>query len=340
MRRDGSLFAFYIEGVEAQCYLIASMAPDRHILYMAPMLGITESAYRAAFAEGFGGFDCAITPFIKTLQGGRCKDAKFSDLHPSRNKSLKIFPQILSNDSSDFIAIAQELFDLGYDKININFGCPVPMAAGRGRGAGLLPHPDFVDRFLDEVFTAIPNQISIKTRVGFDCSKQLLAMTKVFNRYPIFEIAIHPRTAKQGYGGEINHDAFVEAIGHLTTSIIYSGDINSLADFVALKERYPHIRKWMLGRGALANPFLPAQIRKYLDDGIFQGERRFEFSDLIGFYHNLNYQFETRNSEPNVALSRLKTLFYYQADYLQSEKQLIRGVRKAKNFDEFLWQLN
>lgn len=311
------------------------MNNDPHILYMAPMLGITESAHRTAVTECFGGFDCAITPFIKTLQGGRCKDAKFNDLHPSRNKSLKIFPQILSNDSDDFIATAEELFDWGYEKININFGCPVPMAAGRGRGAGLLPHPDFVDRFLDEILRKIPNQLSIKTRVGFDCSRQLLAMTKVFNRYPIFEIAIHPRTAKQGYGGEVNHDAFAEAVEQLTSSIIYSGDINTLADFVALKERYPHMRKWMLGRGALANPFLPAQIRGYLNQGINEAESRFAFGDLIGFYRSLHYQFEIRGSEPNVTLARMKTLFYYQADYLQSDKQLIRAVRKARTFVDF-----
>lgn len=306
-----------------------------HTLYMAPMLGITDSAHREAFTECFGGFDCAITPFIKTLQGGRCKESKLADCLPGRNKALKIFPQLLSNNSEDFIPIAHELFEMGYDRININFGCPVPMAAGRGRGAGLLPHPDFVDRLLDEILSVIPNRLSIKTRVGFDRPDQLQAMTKVFNRYPLYEVTIHPRTALQGYGGSVDHDAFEAAVAALETPVVYSGDINSLADFVALQRRYPAVRKWMLGRGALANPLLPGMIKRHLN-GARVEEERVDGERLEAFFRNFIHQLEERLYEPNVILTRLKTLFYYQAEFLGCAKQHVKAVRKARGSEEFL----
>lgn len=310
---------------------------DIHKLYMAPMLGITDSAYRSAFSTYFGGFDCAIAPFIKTMQGGLCKDSKIGDVHSNRNKYLTFFPQILSNNSVDFIAVANQLYDLGYDHINVNFGCPVPMSAGRGRGAGLLPHVDFVDQFLDQILSVIPHKLSIKTRIGFDREDQLLAMTKVFNRYPLFEIAIHPRTAHQGYGGEINHQAFQEAAAELQTSIIYSGDINSLEDFIQLKNRYPRIRKWMLGRGALAQPLLPQIIQQYLGQSVPKGKvDTFNVDELADFYRHMSFYLEQRDFEPNIVLSRIKTLFYYHASHLEVDKSVIKKVRKSRNFSEML----
>ena len=56
--------------------------------YLAPMLGITDSCFRNAFMKHFGGFDCAIAPFIRTKQGKRFKNSKVLDLQLQRN-SLK-----------------------------------------------------------------------------------------------------------------------------------------------------------------------------------------------------------------------------------------------------------
>jgi tRNA-dihydrouridine synthase len=304
---------------------------------MAPMLGITDSAYRTAFMRSFGGLDLAITPFIKTIQGGRYKESKLADLLPSRNRQISIIPQILSNNSADVIVVATELFDMGYDKININFGCPVPMTAGRGRGAGLLPHPEFVDRFLDEILAVIPNKLSIKTRIGFDRTDQLLLMAKVFNRYPLCEIAVHPRTARQGYSGLVNHEAFAEVLAVLNAPIIYSGDINSLETFIDLIKLYPEISSWMIGRGALGNPNLPALITRYLesgDDG--EGIEALTPAKLVAFYDEICRELAIRNLAKNHILARAKTLFYYHADFCKTEKHVIRAVRKSKSIEQFL----
>jgi tRNA-dihydrouridine synthase len=303
---------------------------------MAPMLGLTDSAFRAAHMGQFGGFDCGITPFIKTIQGGRFKHSKMADFLPSRNTRLPIIPQILSNNSDDFIALARHLFDLGYEKINVNFGCPVPMTAGRGRGAGLLPHPEFVDRFLEEILSAIPNALSIKTRIGFDRVDQLLAMTKVFNRYPLFEIAVHPRTAAQGYSGSVNHAAFKEVLDALMAPVIYSGDIDSLETFIAMKRLYPGISRWMIGRGALSDPYLPMRIRNYLqDDRLDDHLGKVPVPKLIDFYDEFTRQLQTRRTAENHILVRLKTHFYYHADFLGVEKSVVKGIRKSRSLPQF-----
>ncbi len=211
--------------------------------------------------ETFGGFDCAISPFIRTMQGKRFKSSKVKDLNVRKNTSFPVIPQILTNNKDDFIHLAKVLFDMGYVHINLNMGCPVPTASGRGRGAGLLLERDFVDRLLEDVLSEIPNRLSIKTRIGFSKDDELLKMIEVFNRYPLQEVTIHPRTAKQKYQGSVNLLAFKMACEALDHEVIYSGDINTREDLLFLQSQLPHIRKWMIGLGILKNPYLIEQIR-------------------------------------------------------------------------------
>jgi tRNA-dihydrouridine synthase len=82
--------------------------------------------------EKIGGFDRGISPFIRTLQGQRYKTAGVKELQHQRNSVLTIHPQILTNQAEDFIYLAKVFFDLGYPIVNLNMGCPVPTAAGRG----------------------------------------------------------------------------------------------------------------------------------------------------------------------------------------------------------------
>ena len=106
-------------------------------------------------------------PFVKTLQGGRWKESKADDLLPERNTRLSVIPQIISNNAEDFLALANHFRSLGYREVNLNLGCPVPQAAGRGRGAGLLAEPRHLIPLLEGIFSKLQMEISIKTRIGY-----------------------------------------------------------------------------------------------------------------------------------------------------------------------------
>jgi len=81
-------------------------------LYLAPIRGITDAIYRQTFMRYFGGFDCAVAPFLTTFHGATIKATHLTDLLPENNTLLPVIPQILSKNPDNFIGVAQELYDL------------------------------------------------------------------------------------------------------------------------------------------------------------------------------------------------------------------------------------
>jgi len=292
--------------------------------YLAPMLGITDASFRTAFMQHFGGFDISIAPFVRTMQGQRFKRSGVIDLDPLKNISIPVIPQILTNHIDDFVYLANVMFDLGYSTINLNMGCPVPTASGKGRGAGLLPEVELVDRMLDAVLSVIPNRLSIKTRVGFNCETDLLRMAEVFNRYPLKEIMIHPRTAQQKYQGGINHEAFQDAISVLQHDIVYSGDISTCAEYEILSLRYPQINRWMIGRGILQDPNLMLKIK---------GKPQAPYNEIVKFLVTLSELYKKRALSDHIILQRLRTILVYLGVGYKFSIPMIRRIRKSKNLD-------
>ncbi|MEX1327452.1 MAG: tRNA-dihydrouridine synthase family protein, partial [Desulfobacterales bacterium] len=230
-------------------------------LYLAPLRGFTDYIYRNTFTGHFDGFDGALAPFIPTVTADRFKPSHFKDILPENNPTLPIVPQIIGNQSADFINLAVRLFDLGYTSVNWNLGCPFPMVAKKHRGSGLLPYPERIDAFLEKTVSSIPNRLSIKTRLGRRTINDIFKLMPIFNRYPLKEIIIHPRTGIQMYVGKTDLDTFERCLAQSVHRIIYNGDITDLKTFQDVFGRFEDIDGWMIGRGAVTNPFLPAIIK-------------------------------------------------------------------------------
>ncbi len=127
------------------------------ILYMAPLLGVTNCTYRNIYSRFFRGYDRAVAPFIVSCDMKKVKPRYFRDILPKRNKTnFLLIPQILSKNPNDFILTVKAMHDLGYNLINWNLGCPVAMVRKKMRGSGLLAHPDVIKSFLDQVLKPIP----------------------------------------------------------------------------------------------------------------------------------------------------------------------------------------
>lgn len=169
---------------------------------------------------------------------------------PENNKGINLVPQILTNDSEGFILTAKKLKDLGYDEINLNLGCPSGTVVGKKRGSGFLAHREELDKFLEEIFKIDDMKISIKTRLGMDKPEEFYELIKIYNKYPMEELIIHPRTRQDFYGNKPNLEVFKDAISLSKNPVCYNGDIFTLEDHNKLIETFKEVDKIMLGRGS------------------------------------------------------------------------------------------
>ena len=299
-------------------------------LYLAPLRGLTDYIYRNTFNRHFNGFDAAVTPFIPSSRTTRATPLHLKDVLPENNTSMPIEPQILCNNPADFIPLAKQLYDLGYPTVNWNLGCPFPMVAKKQRGSGLLPYPDRIEDFLAKTVPAIPNRLTIKTRLGRRDSEEIIQLMPIFNRYPLQEIIIHPRTGKQMYDGEPDLDAFEKCIEMTHHRIVYNGDITDLKSFQNLSARFNTIKTWMIGRGAIVNPFLPAILKSGKDD----------FSDRVetfrSFYQELFDEYQRVFSGPGHLLERMKGFWTYFSQAFKDSRKIRKKIHRTLKLQRYL----
>lgn len=150
---------------------------SKHIIYLAPLQGFTDHSFRRAFFSLFDTPDLAFSPFIETH---KTDHRSYRDVLPERNKGIRLIPQILGNNADEMQRVVDHLIELGYSHINWNLGCPYPMVTKKQMGAGLLPHPQVVDRVLSELFTISTLQLSVKMRLGLTSADDWKALIPVF----------------------------------------------------------------------------------------------------------------------------------------------------------------
>lgn len=240
-------------------------------LIMAPMHAVTNYVFRNAFDKTFPkAIDKAITPFISLTHGNLTySKRKYADILKENNTcNCEIIPQVLGNDAKGIIDICQTAYDLGYNEVNWNMGCPQDRIMNKDRGAGLLRDTERIERVICEVLDNVKLNFSIKIRLGYSSKEDIARLIPVINQYPIYNVVIHPRLGTDNYDTAVDLDSFEEAAKLINKRIIYNGDIFTVEDFNKLKLRFPNINEWMIGRGLLFNPSLPSQIKSidYVDN--------------------------------------------------------------------------
>jgi tRNA-dihydrouridine synthase len=298
------------------------------------MKGFTDHLFRSAFAEHFGGFDLAVAPFITTKQGHRIKRKYVKDVLPENNTRLPVVPQILSKTVGDFVVLANYLYDLGYNTVNWNLGCPYPMVANKQRGSGMLPYTDRIQTFLDKVIPEISGSLSIKMRLGWKEKTDIFRLLPVIDPYPLAEIIIHPRTGLQRYEGPVDLDAFEACLAVTRHPVVYNGDIRTVGDFRQLFQRFGGVHSWMIGRGCLADPFLPGRIRTGADDLPDKIHQMQQFHEAL---------FEAYNrvlDGPSHVMNKMKGLWRYFSLPFEDCKKSMKNITKARLPEQYLERVN
>ena len=289
--------------------------------YLAPMEGITGHIYRNSYEKYFHNIDKYFTPFIVPNKSVSLKTKELKDLLPQNNKGLNIVPQILTNDAEGFILTANKLKQLGYEEINLNLGCPAGTVVSKKRGSGFLAYPEELDKFLDEIYKIDNMKISIKTSLGKERADEFYKLIEIYNKYPLEELIIHPRTREDFYGNTPNLEVFKDALKLSKHSICYNGDIFTLNSYNKIINEFPEVNKVMLGRGILANPGLIGEIKN----------NEFANKEIIKMFHDEIFEKYTilLNEDKN-AMYRMKELWGYMSHIFTNNKKYYKKIKKAQ----------
>lgn len=297
-------------------------------IYMAPLQGFTDYVYRAAYAKVFNTVDAYFVPYI-SLKNNVIPNKYVREILPENNEQSRVVPQILAKDAAEFESLENVLAEHNYSELNLNLGCPYPMVTNRGKGSGLLPFPDEIDKILEHFYTQPKGELSVKLRAGYKTADEIKDVINVLNQFPLKEVILHARVAGQLYSGEIDENAFAYATQNLKHKLVYNGDIFSMEDFIAKQNKFPGIDTWMLGRGILMNPLLPHEIK-----GIpFSAQERFE---LLNTFHQtmLKSYLEVMDNEGN-ALNKMKQFWIYFSWCFPDQRKLLKYIKKVKSLNKY-----
>ncbi|HEY5587244.1 MAG TPA: tRNA-dihydrouridine synthase family protein [Ruminiclostridium sp.] len=304
-------------------------------LFLAPIQGMTIACYRNAFARIFGGIDAYYTPFIATADMKKVSDLLLKDLLPERNDAgVKIVPQLLSNNGTDFSIFASAIVDMGYNEINWNIGCPFPRVTHKKKGSGILPYPDMIKKSLDIACADSSYTITVKMRLGLDDPEDGMRVIEVLNEYPLGGVIIHARTGIQMYTGNVDLNLFEALTSACKHEITYNGDIFTYADFLRISLRFPFIKNFMLGRGALRDPFLPSAIKGQIIPYANKISMIIHFHDEV-----FNYYKNILSGEKHLC-DKMKEFWVYMSVHTDKDGKLMKKVKKCQTSADYLKAAN
>ena len=305
-------------------------------LLLAPLRGVTVATFRREFVRHYGGFEAAVAPFIPTVAGDRVRPALLRDVSdPTEEAPMELIPQIIGKEPSHLSPMAEALRALGYRRMNLNCGCPWKFVAKKGRGSGLLRDADALRRMLEAGCAAMPGGFSVKVRLGLNDASLLAERVEVFNEFPLEYVVVHPRTAAQMYEGEVDLDAFEALLPRFRAPVVYNGDIRTAADFLRLHARFPSVRDWMIGRGAVSDPLLPLRIHAALEGGVPDARLPDEAGRLHRFHDALYAAYRAELFGPAPVLGRMKELWGYLYTSLPNGRDALRRIQRSATLAEF-----
>ena len=296
-------------------------------LYFAPLEGITTYMYRNIHNEMFGGCDAYYAPFITPSDNEKIGRKGFRDVLPENNRGVNLKLQVLTNNAESFLKFVERIKEDGHNEINLNLGCPSGTVTGKGRGSGFLKNPDALDLFFENIFAKTDVTVTVKTRLGFTEPSEMEKLIHIYNKYPIAELTVHPRTRADFYKGALHMDAFDKVYEVSENPLCYNGDVRTKENYNRITEKYPNLQSVMIGRGAIINPAIFREIN---------GGKAVMTEELLEFSRKLAKSYNDHLDAPVFTLHKMKEVWLFMMENYPEETKILKAVRKANKLHELM----
>lgn len=302
---------------------------------LAPMAGVTDTVFRRLIRNQ-GGCGLIMTEFtsshgvVKSVGAKKLtRTFRYLAFEPEEHP---ISAQLFGSDVEVMADAARVCQDLGFDNVDINFGCPVNKVVKCNGGSGLLRDLPLVEEILRAVRSAISIPLTMKFRAGWN-DQELVAvrMAQLAEECGLQAVALHPRTREQGYSGKSDWSRIAEvkqAVKNIT--VIGNGDIITPEDAVRMVDE-TGCDAVMIGRTASSNPWIFRQIRQYLETGKYDHPTELQRYEIMRTY----YEMLRDRDEPD-AVGKMKQFATYFTHGVRNGSKLRVDVYRAMEASEIL----
>lgn len=249
---------------------IASLAPPAgpppvawNRPWLAPLAGFSDLPFRLLCRENGAAAACTEMVSAKGLVYGGQGSA---DLLATAEADAPLVVQLFGAEE-DFVARAMDrLLTAGFRYFDLNAGCSVAKVVKTGAGAALLQTPDRLVALVRTMSRlAGPDRVGVKFRLGFDvASENYLDLGPALAEAGAAWLTLHPRYARQGFGGQADWTAIARLKGRAGVPVLASGDLFTAEDGAACL-RQSGADGLMFARGALADPAVFSRLQALVE---------------------------------------------------------------------------
>ena len=243
--------------------VLGDLILDRPLL-LAPMEDVSDMPFRIMCRKL--GADMVFTEFISSeglVRDVRACLEKMRIDEGERPVGIQIF-----GSEVDVMVEAARIAETAQPEIvDINIGCPVKSVACDGAGAGLLRDPARMAAIVEGIVGAVSLPVTVKTRLGWDDSSiRILENARMLEQLGVRALTIHGRTRAQQRKGTADWEWIRRAKEEVSIPVFGNGDVKTPEEAIESFERYG-VDGVMIGRAAIANPWIFCQAKAYRDTG-------------------------------------------------------------------------
>ena len=299
-------------------------------LMLAPMAGVTDRDFRL-IVRRIGGIGTVAMEFISS-RAIASENPHTRELMYFSKEERPLVIQIYGPDSVTMTKAAQVVEELGADVCDINMGCPANKVLKGCAGAALMGDLRHAESIIASVRKAISIPLTVKFRLGLDDNRRnYTELGKICEANGVDAVAMHGRTAKQGFSGEADWSPIAHLKEALSIPVIGNGDVRQPEDALRMF-RETGCDGVMIGRGATRNPWIFRQTMALLEGAAVEEPTLAERRALI-----LGHFRMVAEREPHsFALHKLRKFTSWYTHGLPNGRRLRQRINDLPDVESFI----